>query len=267
MAAPSRPNVDLQAAGSAATGAPIPSVAQRLSSLSLVMPAHNEAENLPWMVQRCAEVLPAIAERQEVIIVDDGSSDGGGELALRVASAAGIELRVIRHARKSGYGISVADGLRAVKLDFAAFTDADGQFDVGDLALLVPYLDAADLVAGWRIERSDATARSVVSGVYNALVRLLYGLRVRDLNCAMKLMRTEFLRSVELEAHSAMINAELFWKARRGGWRIAQVGVPHHPRRAGVRSGARPRAILNAFRELVVFRVRLGRAAEKRSAR
>jgi hypothetical protein len=78
----------------------------------------------------------------------------------------------------------------------------------------------------------------------------------------MKLMRTELLRSIDIEAHSAMINAELFWKARRGGWRIAQVGVPHHPRRAGVRSGARPRAILNAFYELVVFRVRLARAGD-----
>lgn len=230
-----------------------------LTSLSLVMPAHNEADNLPWMLQRCMDVLPALAERYEVIVVDDGSTDGGGDLALRIAAQSGINLRVIRHADKSGYGISVADGLRAVTMDFAAFTDADGQFDVADLALLVPHLETADLVAGWRIERNDAVARSVVSGVYNALVRVLYGLRVRDLNCAMKLMRTEFLRSIDLEAHSAMINAELFWKARRGRWRVTQVGVPHHPRRAGVRSGARPRAILNAFREIVVFRVRLGR--------
>jgi glycosyltransferase involved in cell wall biosynthesis len=250
----------------ALTGEPIPRPAVRLSGLSLVMPAHNEAENLPWMLQRCAEVLPALAERQEVILVDDGSTDGGGDLALRLAATAGLQLRVIRHARKCGYGISVADGLRAVSLDYAAFTDADGQFDVADLSLLLPLLDGADLVAGWRIERNDPLARSVVSGVYNGLVRALYGLRVRDLNCAMKLMRTDFLRSVDLEAHSAMINAELFWKARRGGWRVAQVGVPHHPRRAGVRSGARPRAIVNAFRELVVFRVRLARPSRERSA-
>ena len=239
----------------------------RLTSLSLVMPAHNEALNLPWMLQRCAEVLPTLAGRYEVIIVDDGSTDGGGDVARRIAAERGFDLRVIRHTDKSGYGISVGDGLRAATMDFAAFTDADGQFDIGDLALLVPHLESADLVAGWRIERNDALARSVVSGVYNALVRILYGLRVRDLNCAMKVMRGEFLRSVSLEARSAMINAELFWKARRGGWRVTQVGVPHHPRRAGIRSGARPRAIVNAFRELVVFRVRLARQDSELSRR
>lgn len=238
---------------------PVPGSGTRLTSLSLVMPAHDEALNLPWVLARCAEVLPTLAERYEVIIVDDGSTDGGGDLARRVAADKALNLRVVRHEHKSGYGISVGDGLRAATMDFAAFTDADGQFDIADFALLVPHLDQADLVAGWRIERNDAVARSVVSAVYNALVRVLYGLRVRDLNCAMKLMRGEFLRSISLEARSAMINAELFWKARRGGWRIAQVGVPHHPRRAGVRSGARPRAIFNAFREIVVFRVRLGR--------
>lgn len=234
-------------------------VARQLSGLCLVMPAHNEVDNLPWIVERCAQVLPALAERSQVILVDDGSSDGGAELAQHLAGAAGVELRVIRHAHKSGYGVSVADGLRASTLEYTAFTDADGQFDIGDFERLVPLLDTADLVAGYRIERRDPWARAVVSGVYNTLVRALFRIRVRDLNCAMKLMRTEFLRSIDIEARSAMINTELFYKARKGGWRVAQVGVPHHPRRAGRRSGARPRAIVNAIRELVVFRVRLGR--------
>ena len=227
----------------------------RLTSLSLVMPAHNEALNLPWMVQRCAEVLPTLAERYEVIIVDDGSTDGGGDLARRIAAEKGIDLRVIRHADKSGYGISVGDGLRAATMDFAAFTDADGQFDVADLALLVPaVLDGADLVAGWRRERQDAAIRSVVSGVFNLALRLLYGLRVRDVDCALKLMRTDFLRSIEIESHSALINAELFCKARRDRLTIVQVPVPHHPRELGRRSGARPRAVVRAIRELVRYR-------------
>ncbi len=228
---------------------------QRLSSLTLVMPAHNEADSLRLLLPHAAEVLPGIARRVEVVLVDDGSTDGSGALAEGLGGELGLEVRVIRHSRKSGYGISVADGLRAARMEYTAFTDADGQFDVADLALLVPaLLGGAGMVAGWRVERRDAAVRSVVSGVFNLALRLLYGLRVRDVDCALKLMRTDFLRSIDLESHSALINAELFCKARRDGWRTAQVPVPHHPRELGRRSGARPRAVLRAIRELVRYR-------------
>jgi glycosyltransferase involved in cell wall biosynthesis len=228
---------------------------QRLSSLSLVMPAHNESASLRLLLPHAARVLPTIAGRVEVIVVDDGSTDGTGELAERLGDEHGLDVRVIRHEHKSGYGISVGDGLRAARMEYTAFTDADGQFDVADLALLVPgVLDGADMVAGWRRRRQDAAIRSVVSGVFNLVLRVLYGLRVRDVDCALKLMRTDFLTSIELESRSALINAELYCKARRDGRRTLQVPVPHHPRELGRRSGARPRAVLRAIRELIRYR-------------
>jgi len=235
------------------------STARRLPGLSLVLPCHNEADNLRWLLPHVATVMPSLAERWEVVLVDDGSSDGSGEVARAIADELGLELQVIRHAVKSGYGITVADGLRATRLEYSAFTDADGQFEVADFALLIPLLAGADLVGGWREERADAAMRSVVSGVFKTLLRLLYGLRVRDVDCAMKVMRTDFLRSIDIESRSALMNAELYIKAQRGGWRVAQVGVPHHPRQLGVRSGARPRAIARAIKELVLFRIRLAR--------
>ncbi|MHB8533720.1 MAG: glycosyltransferase family 2 protein [Solirubrobacteraceae bacterium] len=233
---------------------------QPLSSLTLVLPVHNEVENLRWLLPHIAGTLPAIAERFNVVIVDDGSTDGSGHEARELASAHGLALSVVRHDHKSGYGATIGDGLRAADLDFVAFTDADGQFEVADIALLVPLLDRADLVGGWRAHRSDAWARSVVSGVFNLLVLVLYRLPYRDVDCALKLMRREVLESFELEARSALINTELYYKARRAGWRIAQRAVPHHPRRAGRRSGARPRAIARAVRELVVLRWRIRRS-------
>jgi len=230
-----------------------------LSGLSLVLPCHNEADNLRWLLPHIAEVMPQLAERYEVVLVDDGSGDGSGDVARSLAGELGMELQVLRHERKSGYGVTVADGLRATRLEYSAFTDADGQFEVADLALLIPLLERADLVGGWREERSDHAARSVVSGVFNVLLRVLYGLRVRDVDCALKVMRTSFLRSIDIESKSALMNAELYIKAQRGGWRVAQVPVPHHPRQLGVRSGARPRAIARAIKELVLFRIRLAR--------
>jgi len=235
-----------------------------LSGLTLVLPVHNEAENLVWLLPHAAAVLAGLARHPDLVIVDDGSTDGSGELATTLARELGMPLRVVRHEQKSGYGKTVGDGLRAARGDFVAFTDADGQFEIADLARLVPLLDRADLAAGWREERRDAWARELVSWVFNTLVAVLYRLPYRDVDCALKLMRREVLDSLTLEARSALINAELYYKARYAGWRIAQVPVPHHPRVAGRRSGARPRAIARAIKELLVFRVRIRRSLPPR---
>ncbi len=240
----------------------------RIDELSLVLPAHNEVENIRWLLPHLAATMPTLADRFEVIVVDDGSTDGTGALATQLAAELGVDLRVVRHERKSGYGKTVGDGLRATRLSHVAFTDADGQFEVADFARLLPLLADADLVGGWREERNDAAMRSVVSWVFNTLILVLYRLPYRDIDCAMKVMRREVLDSVELRARSALINTELYYKARHAGWRIAQHPVPHHPRRAGRRSGARPRAIARAIKELIVFRWTMRRSlpARRRSA-
>ncbi|MGH7765533.1 MAG: glycosyltransferase family 2 protein [Candidatus Dormibacteraceae bacterium] len=227
-----------------------------MSGLSLVMPAHNESENLRWLLPHINEVMPRMASRFNVIVVDDGSTDGTGEVARSVAAELGIELRVIRHDAKFGYGASVGDGLRATDLDYSAFTDADGQLDVADLALLVPLLKDADLVAGFRLSREDPAFRSVISGVFNRLVLLTFRIPVRDVNCALKIVRTDMLRRFTLHSRSALINAELYWKVGTHGGRYVQVGVPHHPRRMGRRSGGRLIPILRAAKELVQIRWR-----------
>jgi glycosyltransferase involved in cell wall biosynthesis len=231
----------------------------RLSGLTLVMPAHNERENLAWLLPHVNRVLPGIAVRFDVVVVDDGSTDGTGEAAEELARALRMDLRVIRHAAKQGYGAAVGDGLRAANLEYTAFLDADGQLDPADLALLAPCLDEADLVAGWRETREDPAFRSLISGVFNALVMLVFQLRVRDVDCALKIVRTDTLRRFDLLARSALINAELYFKVRRAGGRYVQVAVPHHPRRLGRRSGGRLVPILRAVRDLVVLRWRISR--------
>lgn len=228
----------------------------RLAGLSLVIPAHNESENLRWLLPHVNEVLPRIAERFDVIIVDDGSTDGTAEVARSVGRELGMDLKVVRHEHKSGYGAAVGDGLRAADLDFTAFTDADGQLDVADLTLLVPLLKSADLVGGWRLSRQDPVFRSVISGVFNQLVLWTLQIPVKDVNCALKIIRTDTLRRLQLRSRSALINAELYWKVGRLGGRYVQVGVPHHPRRLGRRSGGRLIPILRAVKELVEIRFR-----------
>ncbi len=220
------------------------------------MPAHNESENLRWLLPHVNEVLPGIAARFNVIIVDDGSTDGTGALAISMADELGMDLKVVRHESKSGYGAAVGDGLRAADLEYTAFADADGQLDVADLTLLIPLLRDADLVAGWRLTREDPAFRSVISNVFNRLVLATFRIPVKDVNCALKIIRTEMLRRFDLRSKSALINAELYWKVQEHGGRYVQVGVPHHPRRMGRRSGGRLIPILRAMKELVEIRLR-----------
>jgi glycosyltransferase involved in cell wall biosynthesis len=221
-----------------------------------VLPAHNESENLRWLLPHVNDVLPRLAEKFDVVVVDDGSTDGTGDVARSIAAELGMQLKVVRHEHMSGYGAAVGDGLRAADLDYVAFTDSDGQLDVADLDKLVPLLEGADLVAGWRMTREDPAFRSVISGVFNQLVLWTLAINVRDVNCALKIIKGSTLRRMHLHSRSALINAEMYWKTARLGGRYVQVGVPHHPRTMGRRSGGRLIPILRASKELIQIRFR-----------
>jgi glycosyltransferase involved in cell wall biosynthesis len=229
-------------------------------SLSLVIPVHNEAANMPRVIGGSVVALGRLASSWEIVLVDDGSTDETVPAARRAMGDQASRLRVIAHANKLGYGVTVADGLRAAKSDYVGFMDGDGQFDPADLASLAALMGTADLAAGWRRHRADPGYRLVIAGVFNVLVRRLYGVRVRDIDCGLKLMRREVLdAAAPLLARSALLNTELYFKSQRSGLRIQQVAVAHYPRVAGVRSGARLIPILRAIRDLVWLRLRLAR--------
>lgn len=228
--------------------------------LSLVIPAHNERDNIGPLVRAARSILPAIAPDFDILVVDDGSTDGTAEVARGAMDGDVARLRVIRHEHKRGALVSVADGLRAAEGEYVAYIDGDGQFRVEDLARLATEMPGADLVGGRRLHRADPWFRSVVSGVFNAAVRLLYGVPYRDMDCGLKLIRRSALERLSpLVGRSACLNAELYFKARRSGMRVVQVPVPHYPRLQGVRSGGRLRPIARAMRELVLLRLRLAR--------
>jgi len=205
-------------------------------------------------------VLDRLAPDWEIVLVDDGSTDDTVAVVRAAMGPAGTRLRVITHSGKRGYGITVGDGLRAARMDYVAFMDGDGQFDPADLNTLATLIPTADLAAGWRRRRADPGYRLVIAGVFNILVRTLYGVRVRDIDCGLKLMRREVLDAASpLLARSALLNTELYFKCQRSGLRVQQVEVNHYPRVAGVRSGARLIPILRAIRDLVWLRLRLAR--------
>jgi glycosyltransferase involved in cell wall biosynthesis len=236
----------------------------RVPELSYFFPAHDEAENIEALVREALADLGAIAERFEIIAVDDGSSDGTADIADRLAVEHPDVVRVVHHPRNLGYGSAVRSGLGAARFGLICFTDGDRQFRVADIARLTARLDQVDasgrtpdVVAGYRIKRADPTIRLAYARAYRTALRLFFGLQVRDPDCACKLFRRDALRGVNVESGGAFLSAELLIKIGQRGGRITEQGVPHYPRVAGRASGADPRVVLRAVRDFWSLRLRL----------
>lgn len=226
-----------------------------LSGLSAFLPAFNEAANLSWFLPQLRDFLPCVAATAELIVVDDGSTDDTIAILREAASAAHtVPVRIVRHAHNRGYGAAVRSGLAACRLEWAFLTDADGQFEPQDLPILTAHAHHADLVCGRRAARADPLHRRLYARTYGALVRALLDVRVRDVNCAFKLLRRETVAPLRLESEGALISAELLARAQQRGARIVDVPTGHRPRRLGRPTGGDPRVVFRALRELMALR-------------
>ncbi len=246
------------APGSSAT--PVPGAPAPIAELSYFFPAHNEEANLEPLVEEALATLPSLAERFEILIVNDGSRDATREIADRLAAAHPDIVRAIHHPTNLGYGAALRSGFRHARFRFVAFTDGDRQFRVADLAQLTKRMaepDQPDAVVGRRIERADPAIRIVYARSYRLANRIFFGLRVSDVDCACKLFRREALRGIRVESGGAFFSAELLIKLRARRRSVVEVGVPHYPRTAGSPTGARPAVILRAVRDFWRLRLRL----------
>lgn len=228
---------------------PAAAAAARLTGLSFVLPCFDEEPNVAAAVAAATEAGERVARRCEVLVVDDGSRDRTAAVAARLA-ARDRRVRLLSHGRNRGYGAAVRTGLRAARMPWLFLTDADLQFDLRELDGFVPPPAGVDLLIGWRIDRRDPLVRRANAAAWNWLVRHAFALDVRDVDCAFKLMRRDVVERLDLACDGAAISAELLVKARAAGARVEQRGVHHLPRTAGHQSGARPRVVAAAFREL-----------------
>jgi glycosyltransferase involved in cell wall biosynthesis len=220
--------------------------------VSFVLPAYNEAENIEAAIHAAVEAGERHCAEFEVVVVDDGSHDATADLTRRIATS-DDRVWLVQHARNLGYGQALSTGFQHATLDHVFFTDADNQFDMDELPLLLAWASTADCVAGYRKQRRDPLARRMNAWAWNRLVRMLFCIPVRDVDCAFKLFRRSALTDITIESGGAMINTEIMAKLSRAGRTIVEVGVTHRPRTAGAPSGADPAVIMRALREVRVM--------------
>jgi glycosyltransferase involved in cell wall biosynthesis len=230
---------------------PLPQTPLTARSISVVLPAHNEEAVIAATVTRCVEVLAAVAPDYEIVVVDDGSRDRTGAIADELA-ASNPRIRVVHNRPNRGYGGALISGFQAATKQLTFFMDADGQFDIADIARLIPYREQGyRVVLGYRKRRQDGFLRLMNAWGWKLLVSALFGLRVRDIDCAFKLYDTSLVRVFDVQSEGAMVNTEMLTKLKKLGIPFVQVPVRHLPRVHGTASGANLKVIVRAFRELL----------------
>lgn len=220
--------------------------------LSLVFPIFDEERNIETLLRTAREIASQLTPDFEIILVDDGSRDRSAEIAFDWCRE-DSRFRLLRHARNTGYGAALHSGLREAKGELIFFSDADLQFDLSELGGLIEHAEEFDIVAGYRANRSDPWPRRILASTWGAIVRTLFGLEVRDIDCAFKLFRREVIDAIEIESIGAFVNTEILVRASAAGFRIHQVPVSHRRRRHGDQSGGNPKVILRAVIELATL--------------
>lgn len=239
---------------------------KRPRSISLVFPMFDEEANVGPLLESALAIGPRLADDFELIVVDDGSRDGSAAV-VRAVRRRDPRVRLLRHPRNCGYGAALRSGLRAARGDLVFFSDADLQFDLREIEHLLAHVEEFDIVAGRRAPRRDPWPRRLLAWGWGVLVRTLFGLRVRDIDCAFKVIRRPVLDALPIASIGAFVNTELLVRAGRAGFRIREVPVTHHPRVAGRSKGASPRVVARALLELLTLYRDVRRPPRERTAR
>jgi len=203
------------------------------NSISVFFPVYNDARSIGKLVTDAEGVLRRRFDDWEIVLVNDGSRDGSGGVVDALA-ASNPRIRAIHHGRNRGYGCVVRTGFAACTKDLIFYTDGDGQFDAKELDALLDHADGADVVNGFKIQRDDHVVRKIEGRLYHAVVRMFFGVNLKDVDCDFRLFRRHVVEDITpLLCSGGVVGAEILAKVHERGYRVVQVPVHHYPRPYG----------------------------------
>lgn len=224
-----------------------------IKEISVFFPAFNEEKNLYITVVKAREVLNREFENWEIIIVNDGSSDST-PLEIKKLEQLDSRIKSVTHSTNRGYGAAFRSGVYICRFSWISFTDSDGQFDFSEIIEFIKAQEktGADLVVGYYLKRSVRVYRKLNTFLWQTVVKLLFGLSVKDVDCGFKLFSKKVIETIPVleSERGAFISTEFLIKAKKSGFRIVEIGVHHFPRRAGVGTGSKLDVIAKSFSDL-----------------
>jgi glycosyltransferase involved in cell wall biosynthesis len=231
---------------------------KKFPALSVFFPAYNDAPSLPDLIAKTFAALERHVADYEVIVVNDGSWDDTAAVLEQLCAEHSPYMRVITHPQNRGYGGALRSGFAAAKKEYVFYTDGDGQYDVSELPLLLELAGpATGLVNGYKLERQDPAHRIWIGSTYNFCARLLFRIRIRDIDCDYRLIRRALLDEIQLTSTSGTICVELVRKLELSGCEVKEVGVHHYPRLYGRSQFFRMRSLATTFYQLLRLWLRL----------
>ena len=227
-------------------------------SVSVFFPAFNDSPTIGHLVETAFEVLAARADDYEVIVVNDGSTDNTGDVLAGLAKRYSPHMKIVTHGANRGYGGALRSGFEASTKDLVFYTDGDGQYDVAELHKLLDLMTPdTGLVNGFKLERNDPRHRILIGSIYNAFARLLFRIKIRDVDCDFRLVRRALLEQFKLTSTSGTICVELVRKLELSRCKVVEVGVHHYPRLHGRSQFFRMRSLLKTLGQLIRLYIQL----------
>ena len=205
-----------------------------MPGLSVFFPAYNDAGTIASLVITSVKVAATLTPDFEVIVINDGSKDDTAKILDELARIYPQHVRIVHHETNRGYGGALRSGFATSRKDFIFYTDGDAQYDPAEMTLLWEKMsDGVDWVNGWKISRSDPLHRIIIGRIYHHMVKFLFGLKVRDVDCDFRLMRRRIFDVVTLEKNSGVICLEMMKKFQDAGFKVAEHPVHHFHRAYG----------------------------------
>jgi len=205
-----------------------------MPGLSVFFPAYNDAGTIASLVITAVKTASTLTDDYEVIVVNDGSKDDTPQILAELVRLYPHHVRAVHHPVNRGYGGVLRTGFSSATKDLIFYTDGDGQYNPEEMTVLWEQMtDDVDWVNGWKISRADPLHRIIIGRVYHHMVKLLFGLKVRDVDCDFRLMRRRIFDVVRLEKDSGVICLEMMKKFQDAGFRVAETPVHHYHRAHG----------------------------------